>query len=78
MQHTPEKYPELKIEYSDYDPGQTQTFNQPCIPAFVELGDIRINGQKIESQLYERLMDSIGELIREEILQKIEAGEIPG
>ncbi len=76
QKYTPDRYPELEVEFSDFDPGQEQTRHQPKIHATIDMGEFYINGKKIDSKLYEVIMEGVGEEVRDEILKKIEDGEI--
>lgn len=80
-EYTPYKYKkdrELVVVYSGFVPRQKGTNNQPGEPAHVDIDDFKINLLPVGHNIYEDLMYAIGESVHTEIIQKIEAGEIPG
>ena len=56
---TPKEFDTLKIEF-DFTPGEKQTLWDPGYPPEIEFTAVYANGEKLENELYELVIEAYG------------------
>lgn len=57
---TPKRFPSLTV-YFDYEPGQTQTFDDPGFAEEIEFTEIEVEGVRLDSELEEHLIEEFAD-----------------
>ena len=57
---TPRRFPSLTVWFYA-SPEQKQTFEDPGFPIEIDFGDIEINGESIDDNLYAFLLDALAD-----------------